>query len=115
MAKYFGKIGFGVPKEIRPGVWKNAIIELEYYGDVVQDYRKMQNSENLNDNVTLNNKFSIISDPFALTNISNILYIEYLGTKWKVNTVEIQYPRLTLWIGGVWNGETGPGTRETSN
>lgn len=108
MAKYFGKIGFGMPTEVRRGVVKNVITEVEYYGDIIQDYRKMQSSGNLNDNVTLSNQFSILSDPFALTNIKNMLYLEYLGTKWKINTVEIHYPRLTLWIGGVWNGETGP-------
>lgn len=108
MAKYFGKIGYGIPTEVKPGVWKNVITEFDYYGEIVQDYRKMQNSENLNDNVVLSNHFSILSDPFALTHIANMLYLEYLGTKWKINTVEIHYPRLTLWIGGVWNGESGP-------
>lgn len=28
-----------------------------------------------------------------------------MGAKWKVTSVEVQYPRLILSIGGVYNGE----------
>ena len=36
---------------------------------------------------------------------SSMVYVELMGEKWKVTDVEIQYPRLILSIGGVYNGE----------
>ena len=42
---------------------------------------------------------------FYYNHFTMIRYIEWMGVKWKVNNVEVQYPRLTLHIGGVFNGE----------
>jgi hypothetical protein len=32
-----------------------------------------------------------------------MLYVEFMGTKWKITNVEVQYPRLILSVGGVYN------------
>jgi hypothetical protein len=32
-------------------------------------------------------------------------YVEFMGTKWKITNIEVQYPRLTLSIGGEYNGQ----------
>lgn len=103
MAKYFGKIGYGFSSEVKPGVWKDRIIEREYFGDILQNYSKNESSSQVNENVNISNRFSIISDPYAITNAYAIKYLEYLGVKWKVTSVELQYPRLILYVGGVWN------------
>lgn len=104
MAKWYGLIGFAETVEIRPGVYEEEITEHQYYGDVVRDTRRLQNSSQLNDNVNISNDISIIADPFANNNFHSIRYIEYMGAKWKVESVEVQYPRLVLTIGGVYNG-----------
>ena len=41
MSKYFGKIGYGVTEEIRPGVNLPDLTEREYYGDIVRNIRKI--------------------------------------------------------------------------
>ena len=33
-------------------------------------------------------------------------YVEFLGVKWKIESVEVQYPRLILSIGGEWHEQT---------
>lgn len=104
MAKWYGLIGFAETVEISPGVYEEEITEHQYYGDVVRDTRRLQNSSQLNDNVNISNNISIIADPFANNNFHSIRYIEYMGAKWKVESVEVQYPRLVLTIGGVYNG-----------
>lgn len=104
MAKWYGLIGFAETVEISPGVYEEKITEHQYYGDVVRDTRRLQNSSQLNDNVNISNNISIIADPFANNNFHSIRYIEYMGAKWKVESVEVQYPRLVLTIGGVYNG-----------
>lgn len=103
MAKYYGKIGYAISEEVKPGVWKKRITEREYFGDIIRNTRKLQSSGNLNDNIIVSNEISIVADPFANENFHSMLYIEYMGAKWKISNVEVQYPRLNLTIGEVYN------------
>lgn len=105
MAKYYGVVGFAETKETRPGVWVEDITEREYYGDIIQNIRKLETSDQVNDNVNVSNRISIVSDPYANQNFHSIRFAEFMGTRWKVSNVEVQYPRLILTLGGVWNGE----------
>lgn len=105
MAKWFGTIGFADTVEIRPGVWEEQITEAKYYGDVIKNSRILQTGDQVNDNINIANQFSIVADPFAKNHFHKMRYIEYMGAKWKISTVEDQRPRLILTIGGLWNGE----------
>lgn len=112
MSKWFGKIGFALPtREVEPGIWNSSVEEREYYGDVTSGRWKRQSSGEINDNINLANVLSILADSFAFENHSYIVYVEILGSKWKISDVELQYPRMILSIGGVWNGNA-PGTAE---
>ena len=104
MAKYYGKIGYAVNKETTTGIYEEVIIEYEYIGDVIRNTRRLVNATKVNDDVTISNQISIIADPFATNNFHSMRYVTYLGTKWKVVEVEVQYPRLVLTLGGVYNG-----------
>ena len=103
MAKWFGKIGFAETKETKPGVWEEIITVREYYGDVTRNTRRFQSSENLNDNIVVSNDTSSVADPYAIKNFHSIRYIEFMGTKWKINNVEVSYPRLILTLGEICN------------
>ncbi len=105
MAKFFGAIGYAVTSETRPGVYEEQIIEREYFGDVNRNIRKLENSEHLNDDINISNEISIVSDPFANENFYSMRYAEFMGTKWKITSVEVKYPRLILTLGGVYNGQ----------
>ena len=104
MAKWFGKVGFAVTEETEPGIWEETITENKYYGDVKSNRWKRQNSGEVNDDITISQIISIVADPFAYKNCSSIIYVEYMGSKWKVSDVEPAFPRLELTIGGVYNG-----------
>lgn len=104
MAKYYGEIGFAVQKETKPGVWVNEVIPRNYYGDVTNITRRSQSSNQLNDNITISSEISIIADPFANENLHSIVYVKFMGAKWKVSSVSVQYPRLILSLGDVYNG-----------
>ena len=110
MAKWFGKVGYEEEKEVRPGVWDQEVTEREYYGDTYRNLRKIQNSGEVNDTVTLANTISIVADPYAMNHFHSIRYATFSGARWKVTDVEPQYPRLLLTLGGVWNGNTPRGT-----
>ena len=105
MAKYYGGIGFALTSETVPGVWKEEIKEVNYYGEILQDTRRWASTEHLNDDIEISNRFSIISDPFISANIHTIRYLTWMNVKWKVTSVEVAYPRLILSVGGVYNGE----------
>lgn len=105
MAKFYGAIGYSVTEETRPGIWKENIIERMYYGDLVRNTRRLQSSDKLNDNIDVSNEISILADPFANDNFHSMKYVEFMGAKWKITSVEVQYPRLILTIGGVYNGK----------
>lgn len=104
MAKWFGKIGFAETLETKPGVWEEHITDREYYGDVLRNSRRLQtSSDKVNDDVNVSNEISIVADPYANEHFYSMRYIEFSGTKWNVTDVEVQYPRLILTLGGVYN------------
>ena len=103
MAKWYGKIGFGSTRETRPGVWENIITEREYCGDLIRSIGRAQGADQLNDNIKINNNLSIVADPYARENFYSIKYVTFEGIKWKVSAVEVQYPRLILDMGEVYN------------
>ena len=104
MAKFYGKIGYAETLETSPGVWQERITERDYFGDLNRNTRTAQSSNQLNDNINISNEISILADPFANQNFHLMRYVEYMGTKWKITNVEVQYPRLILTVGGVYNG-----------
>ena len=105
MAKWFGKIGYAETVETAPGVWVEHIVEREHYGDLNKNNRRLQSTDQLNDNINISNELSIISDPYAIKNFHSMRYAEFMGAKWKISDVEVLYPRLRLTLGGLYNGE----------
>lgn len=103
MAKWCGNVGF-IKLTENAGVWTEEPEEHFYYGDLIRNTRKLQSSGNLNDNLIIANDISIVADPFAYENFHAIRYAEFMGTKWKISNVEVQYPRLILSLGEVYNG-----------
>lgn len=104
MAKFYGKIGYAKPVQNTPGVWDETIIEKEYYGDLIRNTsRYQQTSSTTNDDINISNNISIVADPYASENFQHMRYVEFMGAKWKISNVEIQYPRIILSIGGLYN------------
>lgn len=105
MAKYSGKIGFGETVEIAQSVFDDRITERRYKGDFLQENRRLQNnSSQVNDDLNITNRISIIADRYANQNYFSIKYAEYRGIKWKVRTAELQPPqRIVLTLGDLYN------------
>ena len=104
MAKWFGKIGYAETVEMAPGIWEEKITEHEYFGDLLRNTRRLQSASQVNDNIDISNEISIVADPYANENFHSMRYAEFGGTKWKISSVDVQYPRLNLTLGGVYNG-----------
>lgn len=103
MAKFYGIIGYAKTVETAQSVYEEIFTERQYYGDVIRNNRRLQNAGQVNDDVTVSNEISIVADPYANENFHAMRYVEFMGAKRKITNVEVQYPRLILSIGGVYN------------
>ena len=105
MAKFFGKIGYAETVETSQSVWEEQITDVSYFGDVLSNRVRRESGQGINDNTNVNNRISIVADEKALKSFHLMRYVEWMGTKWKISSVEVQRPRLILTLGGVYNDE----------
>ncbi len=105
MAKFYGKLGYAITTETVPGVWTPTIIEKDVMGDFLRNMHKLEHAAQANDNITISNIISIVADPYVRENFRYIKYVIIDGVKWKVESVEVLYPRLTLTLGGEYNAQ----------
>lgn len=108
MAKFYGALGFIEEQvETRPGIFEDVVVEHMYYGDVTRSARSLEDGNTqVNPNITITNTFSILADAYLTDHIFALRYIEWMGQRWTVNSVEVQRPRILLRIGGLYNGQT---------
>ena len=104
--RFAGKIGYvrTVRDQIDDDIWKTETVEKLVYGDVLRDTRNNEKSNYINVNFTISHQFSIVADDYAYHNLQYIKYVEYLGVKWRVTSVDaLPRPRLVLSVNGVYN------------
>lgn len=109
MGRYYGKVGFlkdEIESETRPSRFEPEMEERYYSGNLLKNYASQQNAEKLVDDVTISDDLSIIADPYALNHFSSIKYVELFGTLWEAKSISVEYPRLRISFGGVYNGPT---------
>lgn len=105
MARFYGVIGYGVSEETDPGIYEVPIKERPYTGDVLSRSWRFESSDNVNDDINISNRISIVADEFAYENSYAMRYVEFKGVRWKVSNIEVLPPRLILTLGGVYNGD----------
>ncbi|MET0786337.1 MAG: hypothetical protein ABWY25_06485 [Paenisporosarcina sp.] len=108
MARFYDAVGYGesVEDPADSGVWTDVITEVNYYGDVIRNTRKLEPGESLNDDITVGNSISIVADEYAIEHFFKIKYVRWAGTLWTVTNVEVKSPRLIMSLGSVYNGPT---------
>lgn len=103
--RYCGVIGFGATVDQNDDdVWREEITERLYMGDVMKHTYNTQSADKLTKDVQVSMQVSIVADEFANNFMHLIRYAEWRGVKWQVTSIEPQYPRLILSLGGVYNG-----------
>lgn len=107
MARFHGKIGYAEESvEVKPGIWKESMVEYEYTGHIVRNSRRLQEGDEINSDISVGNSISILADAYANEHFFAMRYVEWAGTLWIVSDVEVQRPRLLLRLGGVYHGPT---------
>lgn len=104
MARFSGKVGYGVTVEVSPGVYEDQIHERSHFGDVTRNSLTFREGQSVNNDLSVSNSVSIVADAYANEHISAMRYVEFAGALWTISEVEIQSPRLLLRLGGVYNG-----------
>ena len=104
MAKFFGNVGYVTMVKTAPGIMSEQETIRQYYGDEIQVGTKWVSSDKINDDFTVDSKISIVADGFAYQNFSGMRWVEWLGSKWKIASAQVESPRIVLTLGGVYNG-----------
>ena len=100
--RYYGKIGYFDTVETKPGLFEQELIFRTYKGDVLRNTKRNQLS-NVNDDIIISNSISIVADPYARDHFFQIKCVEWQGALWEVTSVDVQFPRLILELGGVYH------------
>ena len=103
MSKFYGRVGYITTYERTPGIWDQHISDRFYPMEIYRNSKSIQTGAKINDDITVSMIVSFVADPFAYENFHSIQYVEYLNSKWKVNSVEVEYPRLKLTLGGLYH------------
>lgn len=105
--KYSGNAGFRLKDvEVEPDVYEPQLVVKRVRGDVISSrYQRDQNGDKSTiDNIRITNQISLVADQFFMKHISNLLYMEYQGVKWKVESFDVsRAPRVIVDLGGVYN------------
>lgn len=114
MAKFYGAVGYVTAETVRPGVSMEQATERMYRGDMLKNSKKQSDETSVNSGVTVMNDLSIVADPYALDHFHEIRYVTLYNSKWAVTHVTVQYPRLLLTLGGIYNGPAKNGPADDS-
>ena len=106
MARFYGPVGYIEDAEITGvDVHTHKPVERFYKGDLIKNTRRQENGVGVNDDISISNQISIVADPYAINHIYAMRYVKWMGNAWKVTSVDVEYPRLILTLGGLYNGE----------
>lgn len=103
--RYYGRIGYWDSVETKPGLVEQGLNFRYYKGDVPRNYKRNQDGSKVNSDFSVNNQISIVADPYARDHFFTIKCVEWQGALWKVSSVEVQWPRLILELGGLYDEE----------
>lgn len=102
--KFSGVLGYNITSETDPGTWQDNIIEKHAVGDVISSNYKLENPADVDLDLNLDIRISIVMNSYIKQNFGYIKYVKYEGVTWCVKSVSVQYPRLILTLGGLYNG-----------
>ena len=108
MGLFYDIVGFvdTIEEPAGSGIWIEKPIEKKYRGEIQRNSKRWENGSTLNPNVNISNTISIVADPYFHNHLNTVRYIKWLGGYWEIVSIDVQYPRLILSIGGVYNGPT---------
>ena len=104
MDKYVGKIGYCtvLPNATHDTTYEENFIEEPCTGEIHRIKSNFNNGSSVNSDVKITMEISFLADGFARLHFDDIRYITYMGKRWRVESVDPSWPRMTLSIGGLF-------------
>lgn len=102
MSRFSGKLGFVITRETEEGVWLEDKIEIPAKGTIRSLYVRNDNGSSVNSNLRLTNEVSILLNTKFKTYLETLKYVVWKGSKWEVQSIGVNYPRLTINLGGLY-------------
>lgn len=107
MGKYFGNIGYriDVVDPENPDISKTEITLVKKRGEVLKNSRRWQDTqESINPTMICSNRIKFIGNSFDYENLSSMIFVEYLGSRWKISDVDLsERPKIIVTLGGLYN------------
>lgn len=100
MSRFSGKLGFVMTRETEEGVWLENFVELPAKGTIRSLYVRNDNSASANTNLRLTNEISVLMDTKIKSYLETLKYVVWKNSKWEVQSIGVNYPRLTINLGG---------------
>lgn len=103
MTRFFGKVGYAHSTK-SGGVVEDVITEKSYRGDELRNTRYFATENAVLGKVSFQTRISVVADAYALENFKDIRYVEWAGSFYYVDEVQVDRPRLILVVGDIYNG-----------
>jgi len=107
MNKFYGKVGYVDNVLTDLGVWEEEVTERMYYGDILELRRFINyDSNKINSDIKIGVQIDIVADQYAYEHFSNLKYVEYMGSKWIIESATPSRPRIRLNLGGLYSEQS---------
>ena len=104
MNKVSGKLGYSTTSEVKPGVYKETIVERDVVVNIIRNASRLEGGSKVNQDITSDQvQVSIVASPETPQNFRMLKYVKCWGVAWTIKSVENQYPRLLITLGGEYN------------
>jgi hypothetical protein len=102
MSRFSGKLGFVITRETEEGVWLEDVVETSVKGTIRSLWVRNNNNASVNTDLRLTNEISVLMDTKIKTHLETLKYVVWKGSKWEVQSIGVNYPRLTINLGGLY-------------
>lgn len=102
MSRFSGKLGFVMTRETEEGVWFEDVVEIPVKGTIRSLWVRNDNNASVNTDLRLTNEISVLMDTKIKTHLETLKYVVWKGSKWEVQSIGVNYPRLTINLGGLY-------------
>ena len=102
MSRFSGKLGFVMTRETEEGVWLEDVVEIPVKGTIRSLYVRNNNGSSVNTNLRLANEISVLMDTKIKTRLETLKYVVWKGSKWEVQSIGVNYPRLSINLGELY-------------
>lgn len=102
MSRFSGKLGFVITCETEEGVWLEDVVEISVKGTIRSLWVRNNNNASVNTDLRLTNEISVLMDTKIKTHLETLKYVVWKGSKWEVQSIGVNYPRLTINLGGLY-------------